>query len=370
MIYLGCTENSKKGFHVVKKLMNSYAKRVALPPGTLVHLGDKTLDRTLFSVIVYDQETHDRHEPETFQEAVGYLRPEKICWLNITGLQDTALLQEVGNYFNIHSLTLEDILNTGQRPKAEMFAEHIFLVLKMIHYDDERHSLDIEQVSFILGKNFVITFQERPGDVMDALRERIANAKGLIRKRGADYLFYSIIDIIIDHYFTSLESLSDEIEDIEAEVLESPDSGSAQELHRIKRELLFLRKSVWPMREQITVLLREGHTLITLDTAPYLRDLYDHVIQVIDTIEVFRDMIAGLLDIYLSSISNRTNDVMRILTIIATIFIPLTFVAGIYGMNFEYMPELRHPMGYPAVLVTCGAIAAGMLAFFRRKGWL
>lgn len=370
MIYLGYLKDNQKESHVVKKLMSSYAKRVALPPGTLVHLGDRTLDTALLSLIVYDQETHNRYEPTTLEDALGGMHPDKISWLNITGLHDTALLQEVGNRFNLHPLTLEDILNTGQRPKVELFPEYIYFVLKMIHYDEKLRSLDIEQVSFILGKNFVITFQERPGDVMDALRDRIAQAKGRVRLRGADYLFYSIIDIIIDHYFTSLESLSDDIEEIEAKVLENPDHRSAQELHYIKRELLFLRKSVWPMREQITVLHREEHPLITPDTAPYMRDLYDHVIQAIDTIEIFRDMIAGLLDVYLSSISNRTNDVMRILTIITTIFMPLTFLAGIYGMNFEYMPELQQPMGYPAVLIICGIIAVGMFVFFRRKGWL
>jgi len=355
---------------VSKKLMSSYAKRVALPPGTLVHLGDKALENALFSVIVYDKDTFKKYEPVTFQEALGYMKPDKISWLNITGLHDTDLLQEVGNHFQIHPLTLEDILNTGQRPKAELFPEYIFLVLKMIHYDEEQHSLDIEQVSFVLGKNFVITFQERPGDVMDALRDRIAQAKGHVRQRGADYLFYSIVDIIIDHYFTSLEELSDDIEQLEMEVLEKPSSSSSGQLHHIKRELLFLRKSVWPMREQITVLLREGHPLITADTVPYLRDLYDHVIQVIDTVEIFRDMLSGLLDIYLSSISNRLNDVMRILTIIATIFMPLTFIAGIYGMNFKYMPELHQPLGYPVVLILCVIIAVGMVAFFKRKGWL
>lgn len=354
---------------MAKKLMSSYAKRVALAPGTLVHLGDQSFASAILSVIVYDKDTHDKYDPSTLEEALGYMHPDKISWLNITGLQNTALLQEVGNHFNLHPLTLEDILNTGQRPKTEFFPEYVFFVLKMIHYDEEQHTLDIEQVSFILGKNFVITFQERPGDVMDALRERIAQGKGRVRQRGADYLLYSIVDIIIDHYFTSLEGLSDDIEELETEVLEEPTASLSAELHRIKRELLFLRKSVWPMREQITALQREEHPLITADTAPYLRDLYDHIIQVIDTVEIFRDMLSGLLDIYLSSLSNRMNDVMRILTIIATIFIPLTFIAGIYGMNFEYMPELRQPLGYPAVLIVCGVIAVGMVVFFKRKGW-
>ena len=281
-----------------------------------------------------------------------------------------ALFQEVGNHFGIHPLTLEDILNTGQRPKAELFPEYVYFVLKMIRYDEETYSLDTEQVSFILGRNFIITFQERPGDVMDALRDRIAQGKGRVRKRGADYLFYAIVDIIIDYYFVSLEKLSDNIEALEVKLLEEPDAASAAELHRIKRELLFLRKSVWPVREQIMSLLREEHPFITTDTVPYFRDLYDHIIQVIDTVEVFRDMLSGLLDIYLSGISNRTNDVMRVLTIIATIFIPLTFVAGIYGMNFDYMPELHFAMGYPVVLIVCGVIAVAMVTFFKRKGWL
>ncbi len=355
---------------MLKKLMSSYAKRVALPPGTLVHLGERALDVALLSLIVYDKDTHAQYEPASFDEAFGYMTPEVVSWLNITGLHDTALLEAVGKTFDIHPLTLEDILNAGQRPKTEFFPEYVFFVLKMIRYDDRAHSLDIEQVSLILGKNFVITFQERPGDVMDALRDRIARGKGRVRRRGADYLFYSIVDIIIDHYFTSLERVGDDIELLETQILEAPSAALTTELHRMKRELLFLRKATWPMREQIMSLLREEHPHITEDSAPYLRDLYDHTIQIIDTIETFRDMLAGLLDVYLSSVSNRMNDVMKVLTVIATIFIPLTFIAGVYGMNFEYMPELHQPFAYPAVLVLCALIAVGMVMYFKRKGWL
>jgi len=355
---------------MLKKLMNSYAKRLALPPGTLVHLGEPSLSDTLLSLIVYDKDTCAKYDATTLEDALGKMLPDAVSWLNITGLQDTALLERLGSRFAMHPLTLEDILNTGQRPKTEVFDGHLFSVLKMIRYDETTRSLDIEQVSFILGKDYVITFQERPGDVMDALRDRIAQGKGSIRRRGADYLLYSIIDLIIDHYFISMESIGDDIEELEAQVLDEPSPALAKELHRIKRELLFLRKAIWPMREQIALLLREEHPLIATDTMPYLRDLQDHTVQVIDTVETFRDMLGGLLDVYLSSISNRMNDVMRILTIIATIFIPLTFLAGIYGMNFDVMPELHHPLGYPAVLGVCAVTAVAMIAFFKRKGWL
>ena len=348
----------------------SYARKLALPPGSLVHLGKKTLSEARMSVIVYSAAQSYSAEIKHLDEVQAHRAPGLVCWLNITGLQDTALLEEVGERFNVHPLTLEDILNTNQRPKADFYEDYVYFVLKMIRYDRETGRLDTEQVSLVLCEGMVITFQERPGDVLDHLRLRIESAKGRIRQQGADYLFYSIMDVIIDHYFLCLEDVGEEIERLETLAVERPDSSLAPSLQRIKRELMYLRKAVWPLREQITSLLRESHPLINEQTGPYLRDLYDHTIAIIDTVESFRDMTSGLLDLYLSSLSNRMNEVMKVLTIIATIFIPLTFIAGVYGMNFEYMPELHFRWAYPAILALCVIVAVAMLIFFRRKRWL
>lgn len=353
-----------------KILVSSHSKKVSLPPGSLVHVGAADTTESHLSVIAYDAEHHERHEPGTFTEARDCMERGRVAWLNVTGLRDTTLVQQIGDSFGIHSLTLEDILHTAQRPKAEFYDGYVYFVLQMVRYNESRREMDTEQLSMILTADYVITFQERPGDVLDALRARIAQNKGRICKQGADYLFYAILDVVIDHYFLSLEGMGEYIEELETRALDQPTPSLVGELHGVKRELLFLRKATWPLREQITTLLREEDPHISRDTAIYMRDLYDHTIQVIDTVETFRDMVTGLLDVYLSSLSNRMNDVMRVLTIIATVFIPLTFIAGVYGMNFEYMPELRYPWSYPAVLGVCAALAIGMLAWFKRKGWL
>ncbi len=358
---------------MTEPLVSSHSKKVALPPGELIHVGAVSEVDTAaaqLSVIAYDEETHHRAVLATFDEARDCMRRGRVSWLNVSALCDTALVKAIGDAFGIHSLTLEDILHTAQRPKVEFFDDYIYFVLKMITYDANHHELDTEQVSLILVADHVITFQERPGDVLGPLRARIEQGKGRIRKQGADYLFYAILDVIVDHYFLSLEGMGEYIETLEMRALDQPAPSLAGELHGLKRELLLLRRATWPLREQITMLLREEHPLVTRDITLYLRDLYDHTIQVIDTVETLRDMVSGLLDVYLSSLSNRMNDVMRVLTIIATVFIPLTFIAGVYGMNFEYMPELHYPWGYPVVLGGCAALAVGMVVWFRRKGWL
>lgn len=286
------------------------------------------------------------------------------------GVHQLADIEKIGTHFKIHPLVLEDIMNTGQRPKIEIFDDYIFIVLKMLRYDEAENETKIEQVSIILGSNFVISLQESKGDVFDSIRERIRSDRGRIRKMGADYLAYTLIDAVVDNYFVILEKLGEEIEDIEDELVSNPSPETLQTIHSLKREMIFLRKSVWPLRELISRLERWESPLIDKSIYIYLRDLYDHTIQVIDAIETFRDMLSGMLDIYLSSISNRMNEVMKVLTIIATIFIPLTLIAGIYGMNFTYMPELKSPWGYPMVYVVMLAIGVVMLIYFRRKKWL
>ncbi|MEJ2535726.1 MAG: magnesium/cobalt transporter CorA [Calditrichia bacterium] len=354
----------------INKFMRKRSKKTGLPPGSMVHVGEKKVEQVKLSVIDYDQDNIKKRDLKNVEEAFPFKDTPTVSWLNLTGLHDIEILEKIGTRYNIHPLILEDILNTDQRPKVEITDNYIFIVLKMLSYDPEKHEINAEQVSLIMGENYVITFQEREGDVFNPLRERIENGKGRIRKSGPDYLTYAIIDIIIDNYFLVLELIGEQIEYLEGNVLENPDHTLVQRIQRMKRELIFLRKSTWPLREVISGITRDETSLITEATHPYLRDLYDHTVQVIDTVETFRDMVSGILDIYLSSVSNRMNEVMKVLTIIATIFIPLTFLAGIYGMNFEYMPELKWHWSYPVLWLVMIGIFIGMLFYFRRKKWI
>jgi magnesium transporter len=291
-------------------------------------------------------------------------------WINVDGVHKLDYIENIGKLLKIHPLVLEDIMHTGQRPKMEDFEDYLFVVLKMFQYDEKENVTKTEQVSLILSSNYLISFQEEEGDVFDLIRERIRTDRGRIRKMGVDYLAYSLIDAIVDNYFMVLEKIGESIEDIEDELIKNPTTEVLQTIHSLKRELIFLRKSVWPLREVISKLERWESPIINKSIDIYLRDVYDHTIQVIDALETFRDMLSGMLDIYLTSVSNRMNEVMKVLTIIATIFIPLTLVAGIYGMNFKYMPELDASWGYPMVYVIMLTISAIMLVYFRRKKWL
>jgi len=322
------------------------------------------------TIIDYDEEKFQEKEVETIDEVFPFSDKSTATWINLDGIHQVDNIEKIGKHFKIHPLVLEDIMNTGQRPKMEDFNNYLFLVLKMLSYDEEENETKTEQVSLILSSNYVISFQENEGDVFDPIRERIRTDRGRIRKMGVDYLAYSLIDAIVDNYFMVLEKIGEKIEDIEDEMIKNPTPEVLHAIHRLKRELIFLRKSVWPLREVISRLERWESPLIDKSIDIYLRDVYDHTIQVIDALETFRDMLSGMLDIYLSSISNRMNEVMKVLTIIATIFIPLTLIAGIYGMNFRYMPELESPWGYPIVYMIMLAIGAVMLMYFRRKKWL
>jgi len=294
-----------------------------------------------------------------------------VSWIHVEGIHETQILEELGALFGLHPLTLEDILNTDQRPKMEDFCEYIYIVLKTFtNHGDENKDLSSEQISIILGPTFVISFQEKETDIFKPIRERIRAGKGRLRKSGADYLAYSLIDTVVDNYFTILEQLGERIEIIEESLVKNPSTQTLQAIQHLKREMIFLRKSVWPLRETISSLERTECQLIHDSTGIFLKDIYDHTIQVIDTIETFRDMLSGILDIYLSSISNRMNEIMKVLTIIATIFMPLTFMAGVYGMNFKYMPELEWHWGYFLILGTMMAVAVSMMVYFRKKRWL
>ncbi len=352
------------------KLIIKRLKKVGLPPGTPVYVGEKKIDRARIKIIDYDEAQFQEKEAKTVEECFPFKDKPTVTWINIDGIHQIDIIEKIGNHFNIHPLVSEDIVNTGQRPKMEDFVDYIFIVLKMLHYDEMKNETITEQVSLILGSNYIISFQEDEGDVFDPIRERIRSDRGRIRKMGADYLAYSLIDAIVDNYFLVLEKIGEKIEDIEDELVKNPTPEVLQSIHRLKRELIFLRKSVWPLREVISKLERWESPLIDKSIDIYLRDVYDHTIQVIDALETFRDMLSGMLDIYLSSVSNRMNEVMKVLTIIATIFIPLTLIAGIFGMNFRFMPELQWQWSYPLVLLAMLTLGILMIRYFRRKKWI
>ncbi len=352
------------------KFIKKNSKTAGLIPGEIIHIGERKADEVKISVIDYDDKNFQEKEIVGIEEALPFKDIPTVTWINIDGLHAVDIIEKIGNVFEIHPLTLEDIVNTGQRPKYEDFDKYIFVVLKMLMFDDLKKEIVSEQISLIFGSNYVISFQEREGDVFDSIRERIRNAKGRIRKMGADYLAYSILDAVVDNYFAILEKLGDKIEDVEEGLVVNPTPHTLQAIHNLKRDIIFLRKSVWPLREVVGSLERGESKLVKKSTSIFLRDLYDHTIQTIDTIETFRDMVSGVLDIYLSSVSSRMNEIMKVLTIFAAIFIPLTFIAGVYGMNFEFMPELKWKWGYFLVLGIMTVASFGMLAYFRRKKWI
>ena len=360
----------------MQRLIKKSSKTRGLPPGALVHIGDKKTEKVKISVIDYSPRKFEEREVKNVEECFPFKDKPTVTWVNVDGLHEVEVIEKLGSCFEIHPLVLEDILNTDQRPKIEDFEKHIFLILKMLFIDDKTHEIHSEQVSLILGNNFVISFQESIGDVFDAVRERIRKGKGRIQKMGTDYLVYCLIDAIVDNYFMILEKIGDTVENLEQDIVANPKIEILQKIYNLKREMIYLRKSVWPLREVINGLLREESKLIKKDTHIYLRDLYDHTIQTIDTIETFRDMISGMIDIYMSSISNKMNEVMKVLTIIATIFIPLTFITGLYGMNFDRdasplnMPELGWYWGYISVWMIMIILLTVMLIYFKRKKWL
>jgi len=345
-------------------------KKAGASPGTLVHIGEQKVDKTRITLIDYNEAHLQERVLDGIEEAFPLKDLPTVTWINIDGLHEIDTVEKVGQHFNLHPLVLEDILNTGQRPKTEEFDDAIFVVLKMLNYDKDAEKILSEQFSLFLGSNFLITFQEIQGDVFRTVRERIRKSKTRIRKAGCDYLAYALIDAIVDHYFVILELLGDKIEDIETQLLDNPTRDTLEIIHEMKREMIYLRKQIWPIREIINSLVKNESSLIQEQLHVYFRDVYDHTIQIIDTIESYRDILAGMLDIYLSTLSNKMNEVMKVLTIIATIFIPITFVAGIYGMNFKFMPELEWRWGYFMVWGIVIVVAGIMLGFFKKKQWL
>ena len=349
---------------------DSTTSRVGLSPGTLLHIGPRRLEKPHLELISYTHETLERRDDPGVADCLAACRQPGLHWVNLLGIHDVALVEELGSGFGLTPLALEDLLNTEHRPKAENFDETLLVILKVLSFDDTTGRLTSEQISLALTANAVLTLQEQPGDVFDGVRERLRSPKGRHRQRGADYLAYSLIDSVVDSYFPVLESLGEMLTDIEEELADRPQRATLQRIHTLKRDLMIVRKAVWPLREVVSGLEREGSELIEESTLPFLRDLYEHLVQIIDTTEIYRDSVSGLLDLYLSSVSQRTNEIMKVLTVMATIFIPLTFLVGVYGMNFDYMPELRWRWGYPALWVVMLACVAGMFIVFRRRRWL
>jgi len=352
----------------MSKLFKMTSGMIGQAPGTVIETA-RTVHESVITIIDYD--TKNLHEAQVgrVEECFPFKESPTVSWINIEGI-DPKAIQKIDEHFGVHPLVSEDIVNLGHRPKLEDYGDYIYLVLKMIYFMEKSNEIVDEQVSLILGANFVISIQEKKGDVFDPVRLRIRENKGRVRTAGADYLAYTLLDAVIDNYYLILEKRGDDIEKLEDDILEDPHRTIGQEIHQLKRDMIYLRKQVWPLREAIGGLQRNESKLIKKQTGAYLRDIYDHTVQVIDTVESFRDMIAGLHDIYLSSISNKMNEVMKVLTMFAAIFIPLTFMAGIYGMNFEYMPELKWRDGYFILLGLMTAVGLGMLVYFKKKKWL
>lgn len=345
-------------------------KRFATPgtsPGTLRPLEVRRVEQVIITVIDYNADTYEERTVTTVEDCFAYCHTPTVTWINVTGLHDVEVIQKLGEKFGLHSLALEDVLNTGQRPKLDDYDDHYFIVVRELRW---RGGLEADQISLFLGRKYVITLQETEWDVFDPVRERIRKGKGRIRKLGSDYLAYALIDRVVDELFPILESYGERLEELEDELIDNPTRETLQEIHHIKRDLLTLRRTIWPEREIINALMREESKLFRRDTKIYLRDIYDHTVQLVEIIETYRELAASMMDVYLSSLSNRMNEIMKVLTLIATIFIPLTFIVGIYGMNFDYMPELHWIWGYPVVLLVMAIIVIGMLIYFRRKGWL
>lgn len=352
------------------KFFKKASKKAGMSPGTLVHVGEQKIETIKITLMNYDQARLEEKELERIEESFAYKDEPPVSWINIDGLHEVDLIQKMGTHFNVHPLTLEDIVNTGQRPKVEDFEDYIYLVFKMLKFEETTGHITSEQVSLIVGPHYVLSFQEAEGDVFSSVRQRIRQARGRIRSAGPDYLAYALIDAAVDHYFLILEKIGERIEHFEEQLHVQATPEILQAIYDLKRELIYFRKQVWPVREVLNAWQKTESALVQEANKIFLRDVYDHTIQVIDTIESFRDIISGVMDLYMSTVSNKMNEVMKVLTIIATIFIPLTFVAGIYGMNFKFMPELEWRWSYPLLWAFLFLIFFGMVVYFKRKKWL
>ncbi|MFI2743403.1 magnesium/cobalt transporter CorA [Zhouia sp. PK063] len=346
-------------------------KKIGLAPGTVTYIGDKDAGKFDIEIISYNEDIFERSPITNAAALQTCVHTDRVNWINVNGLSNVEEIKAVGKTFNLHPLLIEDIVNTNQRPKLDEFSDYVFVAFKMLYTDPHNEDrIIIEHISLVLGENYVITFQESDGDVFDSLRERIETKSGNIRTRKSDYLLFALLDSMVDHYFEVLEVMGDQVEHIEEQLFEEPDDSITQNIQALKKEALRIRRAAFPIREVMNRLEKTSHPYFQEQTRAFIDDLYDHSIQVIETIEMYREMIWGLMDTYMSSVSNKMNNVMKVLTIIATIFIPLTFIAGIYGMNFDNMPELHYKYSYYITWAVMIIVFVAMMIYFKRKKWL
>lgn len=340
-----------------------------IPPANTKASGEEYYG-IILELIRYDESSHDKTENKSIEEILKQIQPGKVNWVNIDGLYNTDIIEKLQNHFNLHALLIDDVLD-DQRPKFEEYDDYLFFTLKMLYSINGEH-IEYEQISFVLGNNYLISFQQKEGDLFDNLRDRIRLDQGRVRKKKADYLLYRLIDIIVDNYYTVLEAIGDQIESIE-EQIESEESQKTDlafyQIQKIKKELIYLRKAVYPLRDAISAMTKDRTTFIQEENIRYFDDVYDHVVHLIDSLDTYKDLTSSLMDIHINTQNNQLNKVIKVLTIISTIFIPLTFIVGVYGMNFRYMPELEWAMGYPTVWIIMILMSVGMLGYFRYKRW-
>jgi magnesium transporter len=359
--------------NIIKQLTPGIRKKttskVGLPPGSIIHVGEKKIEKVKISLTEFDEKNVETCEIHSVEEIDPYTDTPQVTWVNVCGLHDTELIKQIGEKFNIHPLVLEDILNTETRPKIEITDDYIFIAMKMLTNNNHGDQIGIEQVSFILGNSFVFSFLEKSDSIFAPINERITNNYGRVRKQASDYLFYTLMDIVVDQYYLVLEQIEEKIELLDDEVIRSADRSQIEKIYNMKNKLLLTRRSLWPLREIFSRLIREESKLVNRKVMPYLRDLLDHTIQITETIDVQREITNGLMETHLSLMSYKMNEVMKVLTVIATIFIPLTFIVGIYGMNFPNMPEMKWPWAYFALWGVMIGLSVLMLYFFKKKKW-
>jgi len=351
--------------------MSKKRKNVGLPPGSVIFTGNQKVEKIQIHYLKYDAKTIEESEQDNHSSvAIHQSKEELVDWYDIRGIHDTDLIQTIGNTFQIHPLILEDIVDTQQRPKFEEYDKGIFIILKALNFDPEKQSVVREHIAIYFRKGVVLSFQEDHTDLFEPVRKRIHSGKGKVRQNGADYLTYALVDNLVDHYYTVLDAIEDKIETLEDSLLEKPDGSTKEKIHYLKKEVIRVRKSIAPLREAIGRFSKSDSPIIEESTITYIRDVYDHTIQIMDSVDNFRDVLNGLQDLYLSEISFRMNQVMQVLTIITTIFVPLSFLAGLYGMNFEYMPELHFRYGYFVLLGVMFLVGVGLVIWFKRQRWL
>lgn len=351
-------------------LFKRYSQKVGQPPGTLVYTGEKPTEPVRVTIIDYDETHFQEEQVQTVEACVPFIDTESVTWIQIEGIHEIPIIEEIGECFSVDPLLLEDILSPTQLPKIEIYEDHVFICLKSLDYNAAASSVSREQISLLIGPNFVLSLQENYSEIFTSIRNRLRNGQGRIRRMQSGYLAYALIDIIVDHYFIILDEINERIQALEEEIMKDPSPEVLAKVNALRAEQLLLRRPIFPLRDVLIEILDDEIPLLGENTHPYFRDVYDHLIQVIQMLEVIRSAVSGLFDIYTSAVSHRMNEVMKVLTIVATFFIPLTFIAGIYGMNFKFMPELETQWGYPIVLLIMLSMSIGMFIFFKLKKWL